>query len=55
MLLFLLIPPDSEHVLCKFEVTDMVQFDNPPQYGTIRWIGTLPDLGPGYAGIETVI
>ena len=33
---------------------DMVQFSNPPQFGTIKWIGTLPGQDEKYAGVETV-
>lgn len=43
-----------QNVVCKFEVTDMVQFSDPPQYGTIKWIGTLPGQDTKYAGVETV-
>ena len=43
-----------QHAVCKFEVKDMIQFDDPPQYGTIKWIGVLPGLDGEYAGIETV-
>ena len=32
----------------------MVQFNNPPEYGTIKWIGILPGLDAAYAGVETV-
>ena len=40
--------------MCKFEVGDLVQFNNPPQYGLIKWIGILPGRDTKYAGVETV-
>ena len=43
-----------QHALNTLEVGSMVQFDNPPQYGYIKWIGILPGYDTEYAGVETV-
>lgn len=40
--------------LHKFEVGSMVQFNDPPQFGVIKWIGTLPGSDIETAGVETV-
>lgn len=39
----------------KFEIGSMVQYGDPPQYGTIQWIGVLPDCARVlYAGLDMV-
>ena len=39
----------------KFEVGSTIQFDNPPQYGVVKWIGNFPGQDAVLAGVETVI
>ena len=42
---------DNPHNL---EVGAMIQFGNPPCYGVIKWIGSLPDTNCVMAGVELV-
>ena len=42
---------DNPHNL---EVGTMIQFGNPPCYGVIKWIGSLPDTNFVMAGVELV-
>ncbi|KAH0626276.1 hypothetical protein JD844_001180 [Phrynosoma platyrhinos] len=39
----------SHHLL---EINSMVEVNNPPIYGVIRWIGSLPDVAETVAGLE---
>ncbi|XP_044282766.1 ubiquitin carboxyl-terminal hydrolase CYLD-like isoform X1 [Varanus komodoensis] len=41
--------PYSHHLL---EINSMVEVNNPPIYGVIRWIGELPDVDETIAGLE---
>lgn len=36
------------------EINSMVEVNNPPIYGVIRWIGNLPDVDETIAGLELV-
>ena len=56
LLLLLPIALLEEHLhKFKFEIGSTVQFDNPPQYGVIKWIGKFPGRDTVLAGVETVI
>ena len=39
----------------NLEVESAIQFDDPPMYGVIKWIGTIPDFGEiVQAGVKMV-
>ena len=44
----------QETVLHSFSMGSNVQFSDPPRYGVIQWIGTLPDIEGCIAGVELV-
>ena len=51
------VPPDRKPVASNphnLQVGAMIQFGNPPCYGIIKWIGSLPSYGCLMAGVEVV-
>ena len=51
------VPPDKKPVGSNphnLQVGAMIQFGNPPCYGIIKWIGSLPCYGCLMAGVEVV-
>ena len=50
--------PSSSMVLnqnpYKLEKGSVVQYDHPPKYGVVKWIGIIPGRTTLYAGVEMV-
>ena len=47
-------PSPQTHLAPKFAMNSQVQFNNPPRYGVIRWMGNLPQVDGLIAGVELV-